>query len=260
MGLWSDAWWICWRELLHFRRSRAALLMAVVQPLFWLVLFGNLFTRFAALPGFPADSYLAFMTPGILAMTMLFGGVYSGMTVVWDRRIGYLPKLLALPISRASILLGKMVGQSIRAGLPAFLILGAALAQGVRVASGPAGLLLVVFFALLLCFSFSGISLVVGALVRQPESFWSVTSFFTFPLLFVSSALVPLDFMPPWLRAVALLNPVTHAIEPMRALMVEGWVWSSILPGAAVTGGFVALLSLLSARLFTRRAELSTLP
>lgn len=257
--LFRDAAWVAWREVLHFARSRVSIAMAVVQPLFWLILFGNLFTQFGALPGFPADSYLAFMTPGILAMAMLFGGVYAGMTIVWDRRVGYLNKLLALPIPRASILLGKMAGQTVRAGLPAVVIFGVALAQGVTVATGLPGALLIVGFALLLCFSFSGISLVIGALARQPETFWSVTSFFTFPLLFISSALVPLQFMPPWLRGMALLNPVTHAIEPMRALLVEGWVWSSILPGAAVTAGFAASLVLLSARLFSKRAEFSIL-
>ncbi len=259
MGLLRDAAWVAWRELLHFARSRVSIAMAVVQPLFWLVLFGNLFTRFAAVPGFPADTYLAFMTPGILAMTMLFSGVYAGMTVVWDRRVGYLNKLLALPIPRASILLGKMLAQTVRAGLPALVIFLLALVQGVKVATGVPGALLVMVFALLLCFSFSGISLVIGALSRQPETFWSVTSFFTFPLLFVSSALVPLEFMPGWLQGMALLNPVTHAIEPMRTLLVKGWVWSSILPGAAVTAGFAAFLVALSARLFSKRAELSIL-
>ncbi|MEM3085590.1 MAG: ABC transporter permease [Halobacteria archaeon] len=259
MALLRDAAWIAWREMLHFTRSRVSISMAVVQPLFWLLLFGNLFTRFAAVPGFPADSYLAFMTPGILAMTMLFGGVYAGMTVVWDRRVGYLNKLLALPIPRASILLGKMGAQTVRAGVPALVIFLLALAQGVQVATGVPGALLTMVFALLLCFSFSGISLVIGALTRQPETFWSVTSFFTFPLLFVSSALVPLEFMPGWLQGAALLNPVTHAIEPMRALLVRGWEWSSILPGAAATAGFAGFLVLLSARLFTRRAELSVL-
>jgi len=255
----SDVWWVCWRELLHFLRSKVTIFASMVQPLVWLLLVGNMFSRTRALPGFPASSYLDFMTPGVLAMVSLFGGAFGGMSIIWDRRVGYLSKLLALPISRASIVVGKMLSVAIRTALQIVIVLAVAFLIGVRSVTGIAGLPLVIFIAILLTFAFSGISLTVGALVKQPETFWAVVNFLTVPMLFMSSALFPLEFMPSWLRLLGRLNPVTYAIDPIRMLMIEGWRWSAIGIDLIVVFAFTALVAGISTAIFVRRVEISTL-
>ncbi|MBI4463660.1 MAG: ABC transporter permease [Acidobacteria bacterium] len=259
MQFFHDCWFVCWRELLHFLRSKISILASALQPLIWLLLVGNMFGRTRALPGFPARSYLDFMTPGVLAMVGLFAGAAGGMTVIWDRRVGYLNKLLALPISRASIVVGKMLAVSIRTSVQILIVLGVALALGVQSATGVWGIPFLLFFAVLLTFAFSGISITVGALVRQPETFWAVVNFLTVPLLFMSSALFPLEFMPPWLQTLARLNPVTYAIEPIRTLMIRGWEWTSIGTDLLIVVGFAAVVASISTSLFVRRVEISTL-
>src|SRR3954470_17259324 len=148
MTFFQDVWWVCWRELLHFARSKVTIFASMMQPLVWLLLVGNMFSRTRALPGFPARSYMDFMTPGVLAMVSLFGGAFGGMSIIWDRRVGYLSKLLALPIARASIVVGKMLSVAIRTALQILIVLAVAFIVGVRSVTGIAGLPLIVFIAI----------------------------------------------------------------------------------------------------------------
>jgi len=223
-----------------------------IQPLVWLTLMGNMFEKVRAIPGFPAPSYLSYMAPGIIAMTVLFGGVYSGMSVIWDRRIGFMNKMLATPISRFSVVLGKMFSSAIRSGLQTAIILGAAVAMGVPLRTGPAGAVLLILIAMLLCLSFAGISLAVGAAVHVHETFFAITNFLTMPLIFTSSALFPLEFMPTWLRTAATYNPVTYAIDPIRILMISGWEWGTIIPDIIVVGLFTVGVASVSTYMFRR--------
>jgi ABC-2 type transport system permease protein len=130
---------------------------------------------------------------------------------------------------------------------------------GVRSVTGILGLPLIVFIAILLAFAFSGISLTVGALVKQPETFWAVVNFMTVPMLFMSSALFPLEFVPAWLRTLGHMNPVTYAIDPIRLLMTRGWEWRTITFDVIIVMLFSALAAGVSTAIFVRRVEISTL-
>jgi ABC-2 type transport system permease protein len=259
MNFFQDTWFVCWRELLHFLRSKVTIFASMMQPLVWLLLVGNMFSRTRMLPGFPAQSYMAFMTPGVLAMVALFGGAFGGMSIIWDRRVGFLSKLLALPIARSSIVVGKMLSVAIRTALQLLIVLAVAFVAGVRSATGVWGLPLVISIAILLSFAFSGISLTVGALVKQPETFWAVVNVLNVPLLFMSSALFPLEFVPPWLRMLGRMNPVTYAIDPMRILMIQGWQGTRIAGDVAVVIIFTFLVAGVSTAIFVRRVEITTL-
>ncbi len=259
MTFFQDVWWVCWRELLHFLRSKVTIFASMMQPLVWLLLVGNMFSRTRALPGFPAESYMAFMTPGVLAMVALFGGAFGGMSIIWDRRVGYLSKLLALPIARSSIVVGKMLSVAIRTAIQILIVLCVAFVAGVRSVTGIAGLPLILFIAILMSFAFSGISLTVGALVKQPETFWAVVNVLNVPLLFMSSALFPLEFVPSWLRVLGRMNPVTYAIDPMRILMIQGWQWGIIASDVAIVIAFTVLVAGASTAIFVRRVEITTL-
>src|SRR3990172_12786309 len=103
----QDSWWVAWREMKHLTREKIRIVFTLVQPVIWLVLMGNMFRRIADVPGFPASSYLDYMAPGIVLMTTLFAGMFGGMTIIWDRRFGYLEKMLAAPSSRAWLVVGE---------------------------------------------------------------------------------------------------------------------------------------------------------
>ena len=123
---------------------------------------------------------------------------------------------------------------------------------GAPMATGALGGVVLILIAMLLCLAFAGISLAIGATVKEHETFFAIVNFLTMPLLFLSSALFPADFMPGWLRIAVAYNPVTYAIDPMRALMITGWNWAIIIPGVTVVGVFALFMGGLATFLFRR--------
>lgn len=241
MTLLSDVWYVAYRELIKFFRARVRLIMTVIQPVIWLGLMGNMMQGLTQNPMaagmFGTESYLAFMTPGIILMTVLFGGVFAGMSIVWDRRIGYLEKLMASPISRAAIPFGKMLAAAIQSGIQVVIIVCIAYALGVRFAAGLGGV--VVILAIAMCFSLilSGLSLALAATIKVQETLMAIVNFLTMPLMFTSNALFPKEAMPSWLAAIASINPVSHAVAPLRELTISGWDWAGMAPSLGVVVG-----------------------
>jgi ABC-2 type transport system permease protein len=230
--------------------------VTVIQPLIWLGLMGNMMQGLTQNPFIEkllgTGSYLAFMTPGIILMTVLFGGVFAGMSIVWDRRIGYLEKLLAAPISRAAIPLGKMVASAVQGGFQGLLILLIAVGLGVRFATGIPGAIFALFVAMVFSFILSGFSLALASQIKSQETLMALVNFFTMPLMFTSNALFPKEAMPSWLAAVAQVNPVTHAVTPIREVLLFGWNWSSIWVSLTVIGGLAVLMMIVAGQSFLR--------
>lgn len=246
----ADTWWVCWRELKHLQRQKIRIMLSLVQPIVWLALMGHLYQRIATIPGFPAPTYLDYMAPGIIIMVTLFGGVFGGMSIVWDRRLGFLQKMLASPVSRSSIVAGKMLSIAVQSGLQALLIFGLALAMGVNFSAGPVGVFPLILLVTLLSMVFAGLSLALGAVLTSHEAMIAVTNFFTMPLMFTSSAMMPLEMMPDWLSRLARWNPLTYAIDPMRELFLYGWNTISIVQGVVVLTLVAAVAAALATNLF----------
>ncbi len=192
------------------------------------------------------------MTPGIILMTVLFGGVFAGMSIVWDRRIGYLEKLLAAPISRAAIPLGKMVASAVQGGFQGLLIVLIAWGLGVRFATGLPGVIFALGVAMTFSFTLSGFSLALASQIKTQETLMALVNFFTMPLMFTSNALFPKEAMPHWLATIAQINPVTHAVTPIREVLLFGWNWSSIWVSLVVIGGLALLMTIVAGQSFLR--------
>jgi len=150
-----DSWWVAYRELIKFFRQRTRLLMIVAQPLIWLGLMGNMMRGMTNSPmaakALGVNNYLDFMTPGIILMTVLFGGIFGGLSIIWDRRIGYLEKLLASPIKRGAIPLGKSISSMIQGAMQVAIIIVIASLFGVCFHTGIPGMLLIMVIAMLFC-------------------------------------------------------------------------------------------------------------
>lgn len=247
-----DTWWVAWREMKHFVGERVRVIMILVQPFIWLVLMGNLFQRMAMLPGFPARSYLDYMAPGVVTMVTLFGGIFGGMTIVWDRRLGYLNKLLAAPIARSAVVSGKMLAIGIQTAVQAAIIFGIAMFMGVTFKTGVLGAVMVIALAAILSTVFAGISLSFGAVITSHEALMAVMNFFTMPLMFTSNAMMPLSFMPGWLQTLAKINPLSYAINPMRSLFLTGWRPGELIQGVIILSLVSLALGVLATRLFKR--------
>lgn len=207
----NDVYYYFKRDLIKWLRSRVSILTSLVMPAVWLVFVG------LALPIRFTDNYIGFITPGILVMTMLFSSLQGGSLVIFDKILGFMNKFLALPSSRESILFGKITFITFRGLLQSTVILIMAVLLGVHM-PGPVQMLYVYLVLTLFGVLFSGIASTIALIVDDHDGYAAVNSFVSMPLFFASSALMPYDSMPSWLRAIASLNPVSYAIDTVRSV------------------------------------------
>jgi ABC-2 type transport system permease protein len=203
------------RETRKFFRSRSRLVGAVSMPFFFLAFLG-LGIRPMAVANLPGGvPYLQFLVPGILGMTMLFSSMAAGMSVLWDKEFGFLKEIMAAPVSRFSIVLGRTAGGLTTALLQGALILLASLPLGFRPASLP-GVALALPLLALLSATFIGLGLAFASRMKDIQGYSLVWNFVIFPLFFLSGALYPLENLPGWLRAVGLADPLTYGVDSLR--------------------------------------------
>jgi ABC-2 type transport system permease protein len=206
-------------EVRKLRHDPTDLLTRAVQPALWLLLFGQVFTRAHAIPT-GGHRYLDFMTPGILAQSVLFIAIFYGIAIIWERDLGIVHKLLASPTPRTALVLGKALSAGVRGLSQAVLVYALALLLGVAVSWNPGALAGVLGIVLLGAALFSTFSLIIACLVKTRERFMGIGQVLTMPLFFASNAIYPIDIMPDWLQAVAHVNPLTYEVDALRALML----------------------------------------
>src|ERR1700719_3684115 len=208
-------------ELLKVIRDPTEVLARAVQPVLWLVVFGEVFSRVRGIPT-GSVSYLAFLTPGILAQSVLFAAIFYGVAVVWERDLGIVHKLLVSPAPRSALVFGKAVSAGFRGVVQALVIYGTVLALHVEVRWNPLAIAGVVFAVMLGSAIFSTFSLIIACLVKSRERFMGIGQVLTMPLFFASNAIYPLSLMPSWLRVVSKANPLSYQVDALRTLMIMG--------------------------------------
>jgi ABC-2 type transport system permease protein len=208
-------------ELRKIWRDPTEVFSRSVQPILWLLIFGQVFARTRAIPTGHLD-YLAFMTPGILAQSVLFTGIFYGIAIIWERDLGIVHKLLVSPAFRGSLVLGKALTASVRAAVQGVVIYIVAALLGVHLQLALPSVLGVLLAVGVGGAIFSTFSLIVACLVKTRERFMGIGQVLTMPLFFASNAIYPVDLMPHWLRVVSHLNPLTYLVDLMRGLMVQG--------------------------------------
>jgi len=205
------------RKIVH---DPTELVMRAVQPVLWLLLFGEVFTRTHAIP--TGDmSYLDFITPGILAQSVLFIAIFGGMSVIWERDLGIIHKFLVSPTPRFALALGKSLSGAARAVTQAVIVYILALLLGVKMDWNPLALLGVLVVVILGATLFSAFSLIIAFSVRTRERFMGIGQVLTMPFFFASNAIYPVAIMPAWLQVIAHGNPLTYQVDALRALMLE---------------------------------------
>lgn len=207
---------------MDFRKLRhdpSELFTRAIQPLLWLMVFGQVFARSHAIPTGGID-YLAFLAPGILAQSVLFVAIFNGISVIWERDLGIVHKLLASPAPRTALVLGKALAAGIRALTQATIVYALAVAMGVKLVWSVSALLGSVALILLGAGVFSTFSLVIACLVKTRERFMGIGQVLTMPLFFASNAIYPTEIMPGWLKAVAHANPLSYLVDGLRTMML----------------------------------------
>ena len=223
-----------WRELVRFSRERSRVLGLVAAPfLFWLFLGSGLGQSFQPVTGPPGSGYLQYFFPGTVVMVVLFTSIFSAMSVIEDRREGFLQSVLAAPVSRASIVLGKVLGGATQAVIPGFLFLLMGPAVGLPL--GPAQLIGLVAVLFLISFTLTSLGFAIAWWMDSVQGFHAIMNLVLIPMWLLSGALFPASGAAPWVQAVMRLNPLTYAVSALRRALhgENGFV-----------GGDVASLSL----------------
>jgi ABC-2 type transport system permease protein len=252
MSLFSDTYNLFIRALRKVLRNPILLFFSLLQPIIFLVLFTQLFSKFASVPGlFPSGlTYLEYATPGILLQNGFSSALQSGTSIVDELNSGMLEKMLVTPVNRSAILLGRLLSDAFRVVVQSVIILVLAYLLGFKVATGIGGILsllvVIAFFGL----AWSGISLAIGLRTRSAETVFGIGGFLTFPLLFMSDALVPTSAMPSWMASVSGFNPISFAVDAVRSLSLPSSALGGLslsLPGNLLTAlSYIALIAIVT--------------
>ncbi|MDE1861833.1 MAG: ABC transporter permease [Thaumarchaeota archaeon] len=217
----SSAITITEMEARKIRHDSTELWTRIIQPALWLLIFGETFNTIRAIPS-GNFSYLQFLTPGILAQSVLFISIFYGITVVWERDVGIITRLLSTPSPRYSIVLGKSIAAGLRGVLQAIMIFLLALILGVKVRFDPFDITGVFLVVILFAMCFSCLSMLLASYMKTRDRMMGIGQALTMPLFFASNAIYPISIMPSWLQYVSIVNPLTYAVDAIRSLLVEG--------------------------------------
>jgi len=240
------------REIKRYLRDRARIISSFVQPLLWLVIFGS-GIRFSQtqVGNLTPQQYLF---PGIVGQTLLFTSMFMGISVIWDREFGFLKEILVAPISRFSVFLGKMLGDSTDAVIQGIIVFVLALVLGIPL--DPLTFLEALPIMILITFGLVGIGLTVASFIESLESFGVIQSFINLPLFFLSGALFPVrGDVPNWLQIASSFNPLTYGVDALRTVIL-GNAWQPYEPlyfNLLVVVCFDALMIAVGTWAFSRR-------
>lgn len=293
-------WALTKRELKKWLKEPIILLMAVLQPVIWMGLFGkamnlgNMFSSgnisvppFITLPGsvvvppqsgtinisgaalsqmlgnlgpnimkniFGVTDYFSYMSVGMISFIVMFTTMFSGMSIVWDRRLGFLNKVLSTPVSRGAIILSKVFNASLRAMFQATIILALAVVFGLQVSStfSPINILGLYAAIFLLCVGLSSVFLALALRSTKWETQMAIVNLINLPLMFASNTFFPISQMPDWIQAIARVNPISYLTDANRQLIVLQLDTSSLIADFAFLGVFAAVFSVIGVALSWR--------
>ncbi|MBD0349086.1 MAG: ABC transporter permease [Thermoleophilia bacterium] len=227
------------RQARNLAREPIWIVMMLIQPMIWLVLYSQLFRRIVELPGFDTDSYIDFLAPAVVIMTAFFGGTWSGMGMITDLDRGVVERFLATPARRSAIVLSQVMRAAATAAIQGVIILVVALALGAQ-NGGPDGWAAILVAGMLVAAGFSGISQGVALLTRREATMIAVANFIGLPLMFFSAMLIDFDLIPGWMQWAARFNPVQWAVDAAREPVLADPDWPLVALSLGLLAGFTA--------------------
>lgn len=237
-----NAIYILWlRELKRYSRSKAQVIASLGQPLLYLLVLG-----FGLSPVFQKagnGSYLQFVAPGVIGMTVLFSSVFSGIGLLWDRQFGFLKETLVAPVPRTMVMIGKTLGGATVATIQGTLVMIVCLIAGFR----PVNLWelpLAFVFMILTAIVFAGLGMAIGSTLKDMQGFQLIMNFLVMPIFFLSGALFPLSGLPKVLDVVTKIDPLTYGIDGLRGALIGANQFDLLISGSILTAVAVLFLIL----------------
>jgi len=211
--------YIIWlRQLKRYFRARARIVGSLAQPLLFLLALGFGLGTIYQKAG--QGNYIQFLVPGIVAMSILFTSIFSGIEVIWDKQFGFLKETLVAPVSRTLIMIGRTLGSATVAALQGVIVLVISYALGFRVVN-LALLPVSIVFMLLISLFFTSVGTAIGSMLDDMQGFQLIMNFLVMPLFFLSGALFPLDKVPKALNIVAAIDPLTYGVDGLRGTLIS---------------------------------------
>jgi ABC-2 type transport system permease protein len=244
-----SAIYILWlRELKRYVRSRAQIAASLGSPILYLIAFG-----FGLGPVFQKagqGSYLQFIAPGVIGMSVLFASIFSGIGLLWDRQFGFLKETLVAPVPRLHIMIGRTFGGATTAMVQGMLVLVVCLIAGFRPATVTA-LPLAMLFMALIAIVFAGLGTAIGSTLHNMQGFQLIMNFLVMPIFFLSGALFPLTGLPTGLAIATRVDPLTYGIDGLRGAFIQA-AHFSVATDVAVLAVTACVFLLLGARAFAK--------
>lgn len=243
--------YVLWlREMKRYFRAKSRILGSLAIPFFFMAFLGLGFSRMAV-PGVTGGvNYIRYLVPGIIGMSLLFQSIFAGLSVLWDREFGFLKEIMVAPVSRVSIVLGRIAGGMTTALVQGLLVMAVSFFVGFRVKGVPE-LLIALLFMIFVSTSFIGLGLVFASRIKDMQGYSVIMNFVVFPLFFLSGALYPLDNLPAWLRALSYFDPLTYGVDGLRGALI-GVSVRGVALDLVIMGAISVLMVFLGAWTFER--------
>jgi ABC-2 type transport system permease protein len=237
------------RSMKRFIRSRSRIIGSIAMPAFFLIFLGFGLNSVVQLPGL-GGNYVVFLVPGMVAMSVMFTSVFSGIQIIWDKQFGFLKETLVAPVSRLEIMLGQTAGGATTAVIQGFLILVLSLFIGLHV-SDIAGFLVALLFMVLIGIAFTAFGIAIASRMEDMTGFQLIMNFVVFPIFGLSGAMFPISSLPSWITPLTLIDPLTYGVEGIRYGLTG---ISQINPVVCFTviGGFAVAMMVIGAFLFRK--------
>lgn len=237
------------RNMKRYLRSKSRIIGSIAMPLFFLLFLGVGLNSVIQLPGL-GENYIVFLIPGMVAMSVLFTSVFSGIQIIWDKQFGFLKETLVAPVSRLEIMSGQTLGGATTAVFQGALILILSVLVGFPL-SNPVGFLIALAFMILIGISFTAFGIAIASRMEDMTGFQLIMNFVVFPIFGLSGALFPISSLPAWMIPLTLLDPLTYGVEGIR-YGLTGVSQINPLVCGAVIGGFTMVMTILGAFLFRK--------
>ncbi len=237
------------RSMKRYVRSKSRIVGSIAMPLFLLVFLGFGLNSVVSATSL-GQQYVMFLVPGMVAMSVLFTSVFSGIQIIWDKQFGFLKETLVAPVTRIEIMFGMTVGGATTALIQGIILMVLAVFLGLRI-ENPAGFLIALGFMILVGISFTAFGIAIASRMEDMTGFQLIMNFVVFPLFGLSGALFPISSLPAWLEPVTLVDPLTYGVEGIR-YGLTGASQINPLISAAVIAGFAVAMTVAGAYLFRK--------
>ncbi|MGD0166715.1 MAG: ABC transporter permease [Gaiellaceae bacterium] len=214
-------WVVAYRELLRFVRERTRIASSLLMPIIFMIVFSEGLKRQIGSLAVGVD-FVKFMYPGIVAMSVFINAIFSGLSVVWDREIGFLKEVLVSPLNRSGVVFGKALGAAVIALFQTFVML--ALAPLFDVSISFDAVLELIPIVIVLALSLAGFGLLIGSRMRSQQGFQLLVQAVVFPLTFLAGVFFPVNNVPRWMEIISKINPLTYGVDAIRRIFLAGEV------------------------------------